>query len=64
MAAEELLTPVAAAERIGVHPRTLKRWAQAGKVRHVRYPSGRFMFPASVVDEVHDIVEPEPQDAA
>lgn len=59
MAAEELLTPAEAARRIGVHPRTLKRWALAGKVRHVRYPSGRFKFPATVVDEVHDVVEPE-----
>lgn len=57
-----LLTPAQAAERIGVHARTLKRWAADGKVRHVRLPSGRFMFPASVVDEV--LAEHDPEEAA
>ncbi len=59
MSSEKLLTPAEAALRIGVHPRTLKRWALQGKVRHVRYPSGRFMFPADVVDEALAISEPD-----
>jgi excisionase family DNA binding protein len=50
--ATELLSPTDAAKRIGVNPRTLKRWAADGKIRHVRLPSGRFRFPADVVDEV------------
>lgn len=62
MGSEKLLTPAEAAMQIGVHPRTLKRWALDGKVRHVRYPSGRFMFPTAVVDEV--LAEQEPMDAA
>lgn len=60
--ATELLSPTDAAELIGVNPRTLKRWAAAGKVRHVRLPSGRFRFPADVVDEV--LAERIPEDAA
>lgn len=64
MAAEELLTPAEAALRIGVHPRTLKRWAIDGKVRHVRRPSGRYLFPASVVEDVHAIHEPDGPEAA
>lgn len=54
-----LLSPTEAAERIGVHPRTLKRWANAGKVRHVKHPSGRFLFPEDVVDEVMEIHQAE-----
>ena len=50
--ATDLLTPTDAAGRIGVHPRTLKRWALEGKVRHIRLPSGRFLFPEDVIAEV------------
>lgn len=64
MGNEKLLTPAEAALQIGVHPRTLKRWARDGKVRFVRYPSGRFMFPESVVGDVQEIREPNGKDAA
>lgn len=60
--APELLSPTEAAKRIGVHPRTLKRWATDGKVRHVRLPSGHFRFPSDVVAEV--LAEQIPEDAA
>lgn len=38
------LTTSAAAKLIGVHPDTLVRWADAGKVRHWRTPGGQRRF--------------------
>jgi len=38
-----------AAVRLGVSDETVRRWAETGKLRHVRLPSGRLRFdPADI----------------
>ena len=41
-----------AAERLGVHPATLRAWADAGKVPVVRLPSGYRRFEPEVIERV------------
>jgi putative resolvase len=38
-----------AAEILGVHPVTLRRWEKEGKIRYIRTPSGQRRFPRSEV---------------
>lgn len=38
-----------AAERLGVHPVTLRRWSESGKIRVVRTPGGHRRFPESEI---------------
>lgn len=38
-----------AAERLGVHPVTLRRWSESGKIRAVRTPGGHRRFPESEI---------------
>lgn len=38
-----------AAERLGVHPVTLRRWSESGKIRSVRTPGGHRRFPESEI---------------
>ncbi len=49
---ERLLTVSEAARRIGVHPNTLRTWADKGIVRHVKLPSGYRRFPVAEVERV------------
>lgn len=46
---DDLLTLKAAAEQLGVHPVTLRRWSESGKIETVRTPGGHRRFPASEV---------------
>lgn len=41
---EKLLTPREAADQFGVHPKTLSRWAAAGKVTSIRTLGGHRRF--------------------
>ena len=50
--AHRLLTISEAARRIGVHPNTLRMWADKGIVGHVKLPSGYRRFPAAEVERV------------
>ncbi len=50
--AQQLLTISEAARRIGVHPNTLRVWADKGIVRHVKLPSGYRRFPAEEVERL------------
>jgi len=43
----ELYSLKEAAERLGVHPVTLRRWAESGKIESVRTPGGHRRFPES-----------------
>ena len=49
---EPLLTLKQAAERLGVHPATLRRWANQGDVLVVVTPGGHRRFPRSEVDRL------------
>ena len=44
------LTLSEAAERLGVHPATLRHWADAGKIPSFRTPGGHRRFSAEVID--------------
>lgn len=55
---EERLTTADAAAILGVSHETLRRWAKANKVRHVRLPSGRRYFLRADLDAVLAPVEP------
>jgi putative resolvase len=47
-----LLTPRAAALLLGVHARTIQRWARAGRIVVVRLPSGRLRIERSEIDRL------------
>jgi excisionase family DNA binding protein len=46
---EQLLTPAEVAELFRVDPKTVSRWAKAGKLRSVRTPGGFHRFASSEV---------------
>lgn len=46
---DELLTLKDASEQLGVHPVTLRRWSESGKIEVVRTPGGHRRFPASEI---------------
>jgi len=50
--AAALLTPAQAAARLGVTPRTLARWADAGRLVGVRTPGGHRRYPAAAVRDL------------
>jgi len=54
MAANELLTPSEVAELFRVNPKTVTRWARAGKISAVRTLGGHRRFPAA---EIHRFLE-------
>lgn len=45
----------AAAKMLGVHPDTLARWADSGKVPHAKTPGGQRRFRQSDLD---DLIQP------
>ena len=47
---DHLLTPTQAADVLGVHVDTLKRWAREGKVVGVRLPGGHWKFTRADLD--------------
>lgn len=49
---ERLLTPTQVAARFQVDPKTVTRWAKAGKLPVVRTLGGHRRYPESVVDEL------------
>lgn len=45
---------------VTVAPRTLRRWATARKIRHLRLPNGRIAFRCADLDAIgRTVVEPE-----
>lgn len=46
---ERLLTPGEVARIFRVDPKTVSRWAQAGKLTCIRTPGGHYRFPESAV---------------
>lgn len=47
---EKMLTPRDVAERFAVDPKTVTRWAQAGKLPCIRTLGGHRRFKESVID--------------
>lgn len=41
-----------AADQLGVHPVTLRRWAESGKIQVVRTPGGHRRFPSSEITRI------------
>ncbi len=56
------LTTKAAADIVGVSEQTLRNWADEGKIRHIRLPSGRLRFRQIDLDEALAPVEPVAND--
>lgn len=52
MAAVELLGMSEAARRLQVHPFTLRRWSESGKVKPKRDSAGRRIFMAKDIDKL------------
>lgn len=61
---EGLLSLSGAAERLGVHPTTLRRWANAGDVAVVYTPGGHRRFAVDEVERIARDGEPQPVPAA
>jgi len=49
---DELLTPRIAAPMLGISRKTLWLWTKKGKIKAVRTPTGRFLYPLSEVKKV------------
>ncbi len=49
---EEHLSIGATASALSVSTITVRRWADAGKIKHVRTPGGHRMFPASEIRRI------------
>lgn len=49
---QRLLRAAEAAERLQVTPKTLRSWADAGRVPYVLMPSGERRFRADEIDEL------------
>lgn len=58
--APSLMTPGEVAKVFRVDPKTVTRWATAGKLRHTRTPGGHVRF---YRDEIMEMVEGTPSDA-
>lgn len=54
----------AAAAVLGVSDETLRRWADQGKVRHIRLPSGRLRFRRDDLEAMLQVIEPGPTEQA
>ncbi|WP_424100443.1 helix-turn-helix domain-containing protein [Moorena producens] len=46
------LTPIEAQEKFGYHPRTLARWAEAGKIQCIKSPGGHRRYLASSIEQL------------
>jgi excisionase family DNA binding protein len=62
LSSENWLELSEAAELLDIHPSTLRRWADSGKIRHRRTPSGRRQFDGSAIEnarkEMHQLTAP------
>jgi excisionase family DNA binding protein len=57
MPSEALLSTSEAADLLGVSRETIRRWALARKVTHIRLPSGQLRFR---LEDIQDALEPIP----
>lgn len=61
---QHLLGTVEAARLIGVSPDTLRRWAKAGRVRHIKTPGRRMLFEPEDLVGIFEPVEVADEPAA
>lgn len=54
---EFVLGSTEAAARLGVTDETVRRWADAGKLRHVRLPSGQRRYRQEDLDLLLTVIE-------
>ena len=59
-ATEFNLTTSDVGERLGVTDETIRRWADDGRIRHMRLPSGHRRFRQADIDDLLTVVEPAP----
>lgn len=52
--AEPLLTPAEVASMFRVDPKTVRRWAAAGRIRAIRTPGGHRRYRESEVRKLYD----------
>jgi excisionase family DNA binding protein len=62
-ATKELLSLAEAAERLNVHPATLRRWADKGDVLVMVTPGGHRRFPTSEIERLRNASKGEPAGA-
>ncbi|HEX5501889.1 MAG TPA: MerR family transcriptional regulator [Thermomicrobiales bacterium] len=62
MGEQRLLTISQAAARLGVHPNTLRAWADKGLVPHVKLPSGYRRFTVAEIERVRQQIGLPPSD--
>ncbi len=61
--AEVLLTPKEVAKRFHVNPKTVTRWAKAGKLTAIRTLGGHRRYRESeIIEKLREFKEPERQD--
>jgi excisionase family DNA binding protein len=58
MSTEVLLSTAGAAAIMQVSDETVRRWADAGLIRHIRLPSGQLRFRRSDLEQVIAPVDP------
>ena len=56
---QQLISAGEAAKLVGVSPDTLRRWAKAGRVRHVVTPSRRILFDPADIEAMYRTVDPD-----
>ena len=60
----EYLTTSAVAELLQVSDETVRRYAEAGRIRHIRLPSGQLRFLPADIDAILRPIEPTAPKAA
>jgi excisionase family DNA binding protein len=61
---EQLLTPAEVASMFRVNPKTVTRWARAGKISAIRTLGGHRRFKKSEIDALLKAVEETPESPA
>ncbi len=56
-----LLTISQAAERLGVHQKTLRAWADKGLIAHMKTPTGYRLFDPADIDRLQSEMRIEPE---
>lgn len=52
---DALLSPTMAAQRLGLSAKTLKRWANDGRIAYIRLPNGYIKFRPSDIDDARTV---------
>jgi excisionase family DNA binding protein len=55
---DDFLTTTDAAAMLGVSDETVRRWVEAGRLRHIRLPSGQIRFRREDIEAILVPIEP------